>query len=306
MSDQPELITIPLLDDDPSTSFNFPQTSSINIVDPDVQNWEYQKDTCRICLEEDQTEKLFSPCRCSGSSKYVHIDCLNEWRATSNNPEAFNRCFTCNYTYQTKVTEKELGCCGKFNFGQPKYYCGFYLINFLSIFVLGVILQILDPNRDIPKFFNKYLNPFKIISSHHTNITSTSNITTTSIPATPTPTSNAFSFFDYYAMASYIYLIIILLVFGIALMRVKNRKLYLKYLLGGPWYIALIRLSCLFGLTALCLTTNTMLGCFVMTCLIQVLVRHHYNYLNYLYRASESVILPYNPVGDHQRMDSQV
>ena len=36
---------------------------------------------CRICLEEeDNINSLISPCRCSGSSKYVHIQCLQNWR----------------------------------------------------------------------------------------------------------------------------------------------------------------------------------------------------------------------------------
>lgn len=31
---------------------------------------------CRICQEEDQTAHLLSPCRCSGSIKYIHLHCL--------------------------------------------------------------------------------------------------------------------------------------------------------------------------------------------------------------------------------------
>lgn len=267
---------IPLLNDDSLSPSD----------DSDQINWKYQKETCRICLDEDQSKNLLAPCRCSGSSKYVHVDCLNEWRATSNNPEAFNRCFTCNYTYQTRVTQQELGYCGKFNFGLPRYYCGIYIINFIIIFALGIFLQMIDPNQDIPKFFNKYLNPFEIVGDHNNQSTA--------------------DFFDYYAVGSYIYMLIIFFVFIVALIRIKNRKLYLKYLLGGPWYFALCRLITFILLTALCLTTNAIIGCFVMTCLIQAVVRHHYNYLNHLYRASESVILPYNPVGDHQRVDDQV
>ena len=34
---------------------------------------------CRICLDEEDTlDELISPCRCSGSSKYVHIDCFTK------------------------------------------------------------------------------------------------------------------------------------------------------------------------------------------------------------------------------------
>jgi E3 ubiquitin-protein ligase DOA10 len=37
---------------------------------------------CRICLsEEDEPVKnpLISPCKCDGTMKYIHMDCLREW-----------------------------------------------------------------------------------------------------------------------------------------------------------------------------------------------------------------------------------
>ena len=41
-------------------------------------------DTCRICRGEGTTEEpLFYPCKCSGSIKFVHQDCLMEWLSHS-------------------------------------------------------------------------------------------------------------------------------------------------------------------------------------------------------------------------------
>ncbi|TGO18603.1 hypothetical protein BPAE_0375g00050 [Botrytis paeoniae] len=41
-------------------------------------------DTCRICrAEATETEPLFYPCKCSGSIKFVHQDCLMEWLSHS-------------------------------------------------------------------------------------------------------------------------------------------------------------------------------------------------------------------------------
>jgi hypothetical protein len=37
---------------------------------------------CRICLEEDRPEDMIAPCRCKGTQKYVHRDCLDKWRYT--------------------------------------------------------------------------------------------------------------------------------------------------------------------------------------------------------------------------------
>ena len=43
------------------------------------------QDTCRICRGEGLIEEpLFHPCKCSGSIKFVHQDCLMEWLSHSN------------------------------------------------------------------------------------------------------------------------------------------------------------------------------------------------------------------------------
>ncbi len=48
---------------------------------------------CRFCLETDAIENLLSPCLCSGSSKYVHNECLMRWYNTV--PARGTRCNTC-------------------------------------------------------------------------------------------------------------------------------------------------------------------------------------------------------------------
>lgn len=48
---------------------------------------------CRFCLETDVLENLISPCLCSGSSKYVHNECLMRWYTTE--PARGTRCNTC-------------------------------------------------------------------------------------------------------------------------------------------------------------------------------------------------------------------
>ena len=36
---------------------------------------------CRICLSDDTCKEnpLISPCKCAGTMKMIHIDCLKEW-----------------------------------------------------------------------------------------------------------------------------------------------------------------------------------------------------------------------------------
>ena len=38
---------------------------------------------CRICLEEERPAELIAPCRCAGTSRWVHRGCLDRWRAAS-------------------------------------------------------------------------------------------------------------------------------------------------------------------------------------------------------------------------------
>lgn len=57
--------------------------------------------TCRICLEESENRSDFIvPCRCSGSSKYVHRVCLDTWRSQDPDGANFRRCNTCHFNYE--------------------------------------------------------------------------------------------------------------------------------------------------------------------------------------------------------------
>lgn len=55
---------------------------------------------CRICHGGAEDGRLISPCRCSGSMKYVHISCLQRWR--SHGSRHYLRCETCLYEYQLR------------------------------------------------------------------------------------------------------------------------------------------------------------------------------------------------------------
>jgi len=57
---------------------------------------------CRICLEGPEEGRLFSPCLCRGSMQMVHVECLNEWRRSSQNPHSYYQCQQCHYQYQLR------------------------------------------------------------------------------------------------------------------------------------------------------------------------------------------------------------
>ena len=91
---------------------------------------------CRFCLESDNEEDLIVPCRCSGSMKYVHRYCLQEWRSQDVNSNNFKRCNQCLFEYElidkTSNTEK---CCISF--------CSFFESNKFIIFIFLQIFLLL-------------------------------------------------------------------------------------------------------------------------------------------------------------------
>ena len=62
---------------------------------------ENSENECRICFEEETEDNIFiNPCLCRGTSKNVHINCLNEWRLTSDNIACRYQCSECKYYYK--------------------------------------------------------------------------------------------------------------------------------------------------------------------------------------------------------------
>ena len=57
---------------------------------------------CRFCLEPKliDTDPLIAPCKCAGSVKYVHIQCIKQWRAATQNPDFIKMCQLCLTDYK--------------------------------------------------------------------------------------------------------------------------------------------------------------------------------------------------------------
>ena len=60
-----------------------------------------EEPTCRICFAGSEAGQLVSPCLCSGSMRFVHLDCLTKWRTVSSNPLSYVQC---------EVIPPALGC----------------------------------------------------------------------------------------------------------------------------------------------------------------------------------------------------
>ena len=57
---------------------------------------------CRICFIDENIEPnkpFINPCACSGTSKWVHIECLNKWRKSRQNPTSESTCSECRTQY---------------------------------------------------------------------------------------------------------------------------------------------------------------------------------------------------------------
>lgn len=66
--------------------------------------------TCRICLEEGN---LIQPCNCTGTTAYVHEECLIKWLVVSNRTD----CEICKFEYEFVEKEEEVTvCCPRWTF----------------------------------------------------------------------------------------------------------------------------------------------------------------------------------------------
>eukprot|EP00977_Amphora_coffeiformis_P027308 scaffold34603_cov212-Amphora_coffeaeformis.AAC.1 len=55
---------------------------------------------CRICLDGEDEPGMIAPCRCKGTSKWVHRACLDQWRAYNAEDLAFSQCMECRFPFQ--------------------------------------------------------------------------------------------------------------------------------------------------------------------------------------------------------------
>jgi len=94
---------------------------------------------CRICLEEDISGTTFiAPCRCDGNSKYVHRECLAQWRSTT--PRAFSQCAECNFKYLLDY-EHALETCTFEASSRRRNNTGEYLFTLMLVMISGFFFR---------------------------------------------------------------------------------------------------------------------------------------------------------------------
>ena len=65
-------------------------------------NEAFAEPICRICHGGAELGRLFSPCRCRGTSRFVHPACLAAWRTISEGRESFYVCDVCGFRYNVR------------------------------------------------------------------------------------------------------------------------------------------------------------------------------------------------------------
>lgn len=113
---------------------------------------------CRICLEEGTEDNMISPCLCRGTSKWVHKDCLAQWRALSTNDDAKIKCLECNFEYIIERDNTDY-CCECWN--RTLNWITLNTIPFLILYQIIIILSAIILNS---------FNDFKLIDDFSTLI----------------------------------------------------------------------------------------------------------------------------------------
>lgn len=123
--------------------------------------------TCRICFEDNKKIELISPCKCSGTSAWVHRECLDKWRCHNMN-NSLTRCTECLTDFEFEDIQPDIF----FKMYALKHYCLALLVFFgyfltvlfiinasclvLAVFVHGYVYD-QSINYDYDTFSHSYL-----------------------------------------------------------------------------------------------------------------------------------------------------
>lgn len=114
---------------------------------------------CRICFEGeiDESDPLIAPCLCNGTSKYIHLSCLNNWRHFNRDTTAWTHCMECNGEY-TIINDFPLESTQHYKILSKKIniFIQNYMINFFSSYLVYYIDHI--NNYNLIHFLNLGLN----------------------------------------------------------------------------------------------------------------------------------------------------
>ena len=97
-------------------------------------NLDNDEPECRICFDDVQDDELISPCRCNGTSKWVHRGCLNRWREFNRGRDGERQCMECKEDY---IVRRKYPYEKKNLF--RNHMCTFTILNYLLSSLISII-----------------------------------------------------------------------------------------------------------------------------------------------------------------------
>ena len=97
---------------------------------------------CRICLDEHNEQDMIAPCRCKGTSKWVHRSCLDQWRAC-NTDLAFSQCMECHFPFQFEESSLSNDENQKQRHRYERTRCLYWFLVSRDLFVATVVVQLI-------------------------------------------------------------------------------------------------------------------------------------------------------------------
>ena len=111
---------------------------------------------CRICRDAYPINKI-SPCRCDGSMKYVHAECLAMWRNTDVRAYKYTHCTVCRVQYGKNHAININHASRLRKLYTLVSYSPFYVLWLLIAFCLTICIILANLRTRNPETTNEYL-----------------------------------------------------------------------------------------------------------------------------------------------------
>jgi hypothetical protein len=231
-----------------------------------------ERPVCWICFEDSGV--LFTPCLCNGSMRYVHTECLDQWRATDpvHNSE---KCQICGVRYRLGMVLENRSSCSHLTRFLAQQPIVFYVLNQLFILGCALLLRLIDHKN----WIIHHIGPIVGVEDDST-------------------IRDWREFLhDHVFLATYYIVAVVAVLFGwsiiflinLARMKRHNRRLYLS----NFCQLGCNNCCCLVAWMILAEIFNPFLGVLTMTLMLQIALSIHYRYIDQIQEMQMRPVLPY-------------
>lgn len=103
-------------------------------------NSELEDAQCRICFDIESSGKdLIIPCKCTGSMKYVHEECLKIWLTTSSQDIKQSKCDICKHQFKMEISYNRVCTCNI----QKEDRLKFLIIQLVALMISSILSIVL-------------------------------------------------------------------------------------------------------------------------------------------------------------------